>query len=65
MKRDLQPGGRADRPFVGGEPLFDFSHRVATTWEVGRKGTDNGALLLVAIRIEGPHGSRLPGWKGP
>ncbi len=33
-----------------GEPLFDFSHRVATTWKLGRKGTDNGVLLLVAIK---------------
>ncbi|WHZ23921.1 MAG: Beta-propeller domains of methanol dehydrogenase type [Nitrospira sp.] len=33
-----------------GEPLFDFSHRVATTWKLGVKGTDNGALLLVAIK---------------
>ena len=32
-----------------GEPLFDFSHRVATTWKLGQKGTDNGALLLIAI----------------
>jgi uncharacterized protein len=33
-----------------GEPLFDFSHRVATTWKLGRKGTDNGVLLLIAIK---------------
>lgn len=37
-------------PSLEGEPLFDFSHRVATTWKLGRKGTDNGVLLLVAIR---------------
>ncbi len=37
-------------PSLEGEPLFDFSHRVATTWKLGRKGTDNGALLLVAIK---------------
>jgi uncharacterized protein len=36
-------------PSLEGEPLFDFSHRVATTWKLGLKGTDNGALLLVAI----------------
>ena len=30
-------------PSLEGEPLFDFSHRVATTWKLGRKGTDNGA----------------------
>ncbi|MBX3344946.1 MAG: TPM domain-containing protein [Nitrospira sp.] len=37
-------------PSLGGEPLFDFSHRVATTWKLGRKGTDNGVLLLVALK---------------
>jgi uncharacterized protein len=37
-------------PSLEGEPLFDFSHRVATTWNLGRKGMDNGALLLIAIR---------------
>ncbi|MBI4001318.1 MAG: TPM domain-containing protein, partial [Nitrospira defluvii] len=37
-------------PSLEGEPLFDLSHRVATTWQLGRKGTDNGALLLVAIK---------------
>lgn len=33
-----------------GEPLFDFSHRVATAWKLGRKGSDNGVLLLVSIK---------------
>ncbi|HET6675636.1 MAG TPA: TPM domain-containing protein [Nitrospiraceae bacterium] len=37
-------------PSLEGEPLFDFSHRVASTWKLGQKGTDNGALLLVAIK---------------
>ncbi len=37
-------------PSLEGEPLFDVSHQVATTWHLGRKGTDNGALLLVAIK---------------
>ncbi len=32
-----------------GEPLEEFSHRGATTWKLGQKGTDNGVLLLVAI----------------
>lgn len=44
-----------------GEPLEDFSHRVATTWQLGQKGTDNGVLLLVAmqerkVRIEVGYG---------
>lgn len=37
-------------PSLEGEPLFDFSHRVATAWKLGRKGTDNGVLLLVSIK---------------
>lgn len=37
-------------PSLEGEPLEPFAHRVATTWKLGRKGTDNGALLLVAVK---------------
>ncbi len=37
-------------PSLDGEPLEPYSHRVATTWALGRKGTDNGVLLLVALR---------------
>lgn len=37
-------------PSLEGEPLEEFSHRVATTWKLGRKGTDNGVLLLVALK---------------
>ncbi|MCW5797039.1 MAG: TPM domain-containing protein [Nitrospira sp.] len=37
-------------PSLDDEPLFDFSHRVATTWKLGAKGTDNGVLLLIAIK---------------
>ncbi|WP_187299300.1 TPM domain-containing protein [Nitrospira moscoviensis] len=37
-------------PSLEGEPLEPFSHRVATTWALGKKGTDNGVLLLVALR---------------
>ena len=37
-------------PSLEGEPLEPFSHHVATTWKLGQKGTDNGALLLVALK---------------
>jgi len=37
-------------PSLEGEPLEEFSHRVATTWKLGQKGTDNGAVLLVALK---------------
>lgn len=40
-----------------GEPLEQYSLRVAQAWKLGRRGTDNGVLLLVAkdereVRIE-------------
>ncbi|HSF67482.1 MAG TPA: TPM domain-containing protein [Nitrospiraceae bacterium] len=48
-------------PSLEGEPLESFSHRVATTWKLGQKGTDNGVLLLIAlnerkVRIEVGYG---------
>jgi uncharacterized protein len=48
-------------PSLEGEPLEEFSHRVATTWKLGQKGADNGVLILVVtgdrkIRIEVGYG---------
>jgi uncharacterized protein len=48
-------------PGLQGELLEEFSHRVATTWKLGQKGTDNGVLLLVSpqdrqVRIEVGYG---------
>jgi len=37
-------------PTLDGEPLESVSHRVATAWRLGQKGTDNGVLLLIALR---------------
>lgn len=37
-------------PSLEGEPLEDYSERVATAWKLGQKGRDNGALLLVALK---------------
>ncbi|MET0513844.1 MAG: TPM domain-containing protein [Nitrospiraceae bacterium] len=37
-------------PSLEGDSLFEFSHRAATQWKLGQKGTDNGALLLIAIK---------------
>lgn len=37
-------------PSLEGEPLESFSHRVGTAWKLGQKGTENGVLLLVALR---------------
>ncbi len=36
-------------PSLEGHPLEEFSHQVATTWALGKKGTDNGVLFLIAI----------------
>jgi uncharacterized protein len=44
-----------------GEPIEDYSLSVAESWGIGRKGKDNGALLLIAkqdrkVRIEVGYG---------
>lgn len=36
-------------PSLEGDPVEDFSLRVAEAWKIGRKGADNGLLLLVAV----------------
>jgi uncharacterized protein len=48
-------------PSLRGESLEAFSIRIAEQWEIGRKGLDNGAVLLIAkkerkIRIEVGYG---------
>jgi uncharacterized protein len=37
-------------PSLEREALEEYSHRVATTWKLGQKGTDNGVLLLIALK---------------
>jgi len=51
-------------PSLKGDSLEGFSMRVAESWQIGRKGEDNGALLLVSqndrqIRLEIGYG-----WEG-
>ncbi len=46
---------------LDGEPLEDYSMKVAETWKLGQKGKDNGVLFLVArddrkMRIEVGYG---------
>jgi len=46
---------------LDGDPIEDYSMRVAQTWKLGRKGVDDGVLLLVAkndrkLRIEVGYG---------
>lgn len=52
-------------PSLEGEPLEDFSIKVARTWKLGRKGSNDGVLILVArddhkARIEVGYGLEGP-----
>ncbi len=51
-------------PSLRGDALESFSMRVAEAWKIGRKGQDNGALLVV---VRDSRGIRLEigyGWEG-
>lgn len=37
-------------PSLEGESLEDYSIRVASSWKLGQKGRDNGAILLVSLK---------------
>jgi uncharacterized protein len=37
-------------PDLGGTPITDFTVGLEEAWKVGRRGRDNGVLLLVALR---------------
>lgn len=37
-------------PDLGGVPINDFAPRLEEAWKVGRRGKDNGLLLLVGIK---------------
>src|SRR3954468_10377311 len=46
---------------LNGDPLEDYSHRVAQTWKLGQQGKDNGVLLFIVkndrkMRIEVGYG---------
>jgi len=48
-------------PSLEGDPLEDFSTRLAESWRIGQKGLDNGAIILVVrderrVRIEVGYG---------
>jgi len=48
-------------PSLEGDPIEDYSMRVAETWKLGQKGADNGVLILIArderrVRIEVGYG---------
>jgi uncharacterized protein len=37
-------------PNLGGQPIDDFTVRLEEVWKVGKRGKDNGVLLVVAIQ---------------
>ncbi len=48
-------------PSLQGDPIEDFSIKVADAWKIGHKGSDNGVLLIVSrddhkVRIEVGYG---------
>lgn len=48
-------------PTLEGEPIENFSIRLAEAWKIGQKGLDNGAILIIAkndrkLRIEVGYG---------
>ena len=50
---------------INGRPIEEFSMDAATKWKIGKKGQDNGALLVIAVN---DHRDRLEigyGWEGP
>ena len=52
-------------PTIGMMSIEDFGFDTASKWQIGKKGEDNGALLVLAIN---DHRSRLEigyGWEGP
>ncbi len=36
-------------PGIGDEECFDFTHRLFNDWQVGKKGKDNGLVILLVI----------------
>lgn len=48
-------------PTTGDETIEQFSIRVVDAWKLGRKGVDDGALLLVVMS---PHGARIEVGRG-
>jgi uncharacterized protein len=51
-------------PSLEGRTIEDYGYRLGRTWGIGRKGKDDGAILLVApnehkVRIETGYGARV------
>ena len=42
-------------PTTAPETIFDYSFRVADSWKLGRKGVDDGVLLVVAVKDRKTH----------
>ena len=51
-------------PSLEGRTIEDYGYRLGRTWAIGRKGEDDGVILLVApnerkVRIETGYGARV------
>jgi uncharacterized protein len=51
-------------PSLEGRTIEDYGYRLGRTWQIGRKGEDDGVILLVApnehkVRIETGYGARV------
>jgi len=49
---------------LNGTPVEDYSLSVAEKWKIGRKGVDNGALLLLAVDDQRSRLEIGDGWEG-
>lgn len=52
-------------PSLDGDSLEGFGLRVAESWKIGRKGQDNGALLLISLKDRKTCLEIGHGWEGP
>ena len=51
-------------PSLQGNPLEDYSLKVAESWKIGHKGKDNGLILLLAIKDRKVRVEVGYGWEG-
>lgn len=52
-------------PTTAPETIFDYSFRVADKWKLGRKGVDDGVLLVIAVKDRTTHLQVGYGLEGP
>jgi Beta-propeller domains of methanol dehydrogenase type len=52
-------------PSLKGDSVEGYALRVAEQWQIGQKGLDNGALLLVAVKGRKSASRSATAWKAP